>query len=130
LAGSIDFVAEDTNGNLVLFDWKRTKGLPDKYDNSYKRMLPPLQHIRDCSGWHYRLQLSCYRYLLEKYYDRTVSGMFVVCTHPEHADCAFVDTVPVLQHETELLMQDQRCRAAQQDRCGGGSSRWFDVVDR
>ena len=40
LAGSIDFVAEDTNGDLVLFDWKRTKGLPDKYDNSYKHMLP------------------------------------------------------------------------------------------
>ena len=83
LAGSIDFVAEDANGDLVLFDWKRTKGLQDKYDNSYKRMLPPLAHIRDCSGWHYRLQLNCYRRLIEKYYDRKVSGMFVVCTHPD-----------------------------------------------
>ena len=25
LAGSIDFVAQDANGHLVIFDWKRTK---------------------------------------------------------------------------------------------------------
>ena len=33
LAGSIDFVAEDKQGNLVLFDWQRSK----------ERMLSSLQ---------------------------------------------------------------------------------------
>jgi len=46
--------------------------------------------------------------------------MYVVCTHPEHINCAFVDTVPILRNETDMSMQDQRRRAAHQDRCGGG----------
>ena len=35
LAGSIDFVAKDVNGHLVLFDWKRSKGLSGKYTNRH-----------------------------------------------------------------------------------------------
>ena len=49
-----------------------------------QRMNSPLDHLDDCQGMRYRLQLHCYRYLLQKYYDAVVSGMRVVCTHPDN----------------------------------------------
>ena len=110
LAGSIDFVAVDANGALILFDWKRSKSLRSKYSNHFSCMLPPLQHIEDCQGWHYRLQLNAYRYLLEKYYGKYVASMHVVCTHPDNVDDAFVDDVPALNREIESMMEIQRAR--------------------
>ncbi len=68
LAGSIDFVAMNTKGEYVLFDWKRSKNLRHKYTNHFRSMKGPLSFVPDCSGWHYRLQLNCYKYLLEQYY--------------------------------------------------------------
>ena len=69
-------------------------------------MLAPLSHLDDCAGNHYRLQLNCYMYILEKYYAVKVAAMFVVGTHPDNAPCAFVDAVPVMPQETEALMEN------------------------
>ena len=115
LAGTIDFVAKDPWGRLVLFDWKRTKQIAGKYSNVYRRMLEPLEHIEDCAGSHYRLQLNCYKYLLQKYYGFEVSALFVVCTHPDNGDSAFVDRVPVMLVETEALMNTQKRRVIETD---------------
>ena len=71
-------------------------------------MKKPIDHLPDCAGTHYRLQLNCYRYLLEVYYNYKVSGMRVVCTHPDNLTSAFVDEVPVMEKEVEALMQYQR----------------------
>ena len=65
LAGSIDFVATDSAGELTLFDWKRSRGLQNKYPghglcHAIRQMLPPLEHLADCSGVHYRLQPSSF----------------------------------------------------------------------
>jgi hypothetical protein len=112
LAGSIDFVAKMPNGDLVLFDWKRSKVLRTKYVNKFQSMKAPLHHLEDCQGNHYRLQLNCYKYLLEKYYGQIVVSMHVVCCHPDNGDYAFVDDVPVMKNEAEAMMSYQRQRAA------------------
>ena len=112
LAGSIDFVAQAEDGSLVLMDWKRCKCLRDKFSCRYRTMSAPLDHLDDCSGEHYRLQLNCYRYLLEKYYGHKVSRMMVVCTHADNGDEAFVHEVPLLEAETNYLMWWQRRRAS------------------
>jgi len=72
LAGSIDFVAEDSSRKLVLFDWKRSRNLRSKYSCPWRKMKSPCEHLDDCTGIHYRLQLNCYKYLLEKYYDKAI----------------------------------------------------------
>jgi len=59
LAGSIDFTAIDSMGRLHLFDWKRSKDLKSKYSCRFRQMRDPLNHLDDCSGIHYRLQLNC-----------------------------------------------------------------------
>ena len=108
LAGSIDFVAELPDKSLVIFDWKRSKGLRHKYNNEFQSMRPPIQHLSDCQGIHYRLQLNIYRYILQRYYGKVVSGMKVVCTHPDNGLQAFVDEVPVMQDEVDAMMNEQR----------------------
>ena len=108
LAGTIDFVAVDRDNNLHLFDWKRRKDIARRYSNRYQRMRAPLDHIEDCCGAHYRLQLNCYRYLLEKYCNHNVASMVIVGTHPDNGGAAFVDEVPRLFEETEQMMMWQR----------------------
>jgi hypothetical protein len=112
LGGSIDCAAIDAKGTILLIDWKRSRGLAQKYHGYGNFMQPPLQHIPDCAGWHYRLQLNCYKYILEKYYDCVVSQMYVVCTHPEHCEFPYIDRVEPLASETEAVMSEQRSLAA------------------
>ncbi len=108
-----------------------------KYHNVWQRMMTPLEHLPDCQGVHYRLQLNAYRYILEKYYGRRVSAMRVVCTHPDNGDQAFVDEVPVMQEEVEAMMHVQRLRSreirnmarndfAAFDPLGGSASQEYD----
>ena len=122
LAGMIDFVAMNLDGDLVLFDWKRTKGLPTKMDNTYRSLYPPLNHLPDATGVKYRLQLNIYRCILQKYYHVKVAQMFVVCLHPEHESCGpWIDEVPEMECEAMAIMQEQRKRVCVgcMDACGG-----------
>ncbi|CAJ1351459.1 unnamed protein product, partial [Effrenium voratum] len=45
LAGTIDFVARNDRGELVLYDWKRTKQLRHKYANVFNSMTGFLSHV-------------------------------------------------------------------------------------
>ena len=40
-----------------------------------------------------------------------MTAMYVVCTHPDNSEKAFVDEVPHLYDETLAVMQDQASRA-------------------
>ena len=122
IAGTIDFCATDARGRLYLFDWKRSAGLQGKYKTTGSSMKKPLQHLADQQGIHYRLQLNCYRFLLEKYYAKEVAAMFVVCVHPDNSPQAFVDSVPILHEETRAIMkiwEHEACRSRSGDVSGG-----------
>ena len=110
LAGSVDFCAIDERGTLALIDWKRSANLETKY-SSPRAMREPLCHLPDCSGWHYRLQLNAYRYIIEKYYGFMVSKMFIVGAHPDRQLEPFVDDVPRMHQETEAVMHIWRMKA-------------------
>jgi len=90
LAGSIDFLAIDENGELHEFDWKRAKDIKkdNKYENRYgdvihKKMYKPFNDLDDCNYNHYRLQLNFYRHTLENLYDKKVKTMRLVILHPD-----------------------------------------------
>lgn len=82
LAGSIDMVYIDPKNpkKIIIADWKRAKEI--KFSNKWEKGYPPLNDIDDCNYWHYTLQLNIYRMILEKYYDKRVSEMFLVILHP------------------------------------------------
>ena len=116
LAGSIDFVAQNREGDLVLVDWKRSKQLRTKYRAFGNRgMLQFLSHIPDAQGHHYRLQLNLYKYIIEHYYGYRVAEMWVVCLHPDNGHAAFVDRVPLLQSEVASMMAHQRMRVRENE---------------
>ena len=110
LAGSIDFVATAPNGSLIIIDWKRTKLLRTKYENTFQCMQSPLSHLSDCKGIQYRLQLNVYKYILEKQYGFRISEMYVVCVHPDVGEAPFVDVVPDMEDEVSKMMSWQRER--------------------
>ena len=88
---------------LYIVDWKRSEKLPKKLTG--RPMNSPLNHLDDCSGCTYALQLGLYQYVLEKYYGFRVKGRALVSLHPA---APFVTTVPFLRDEVEYLMQRQR----------------------
>ena len=49
----------DEKGNIIIIDWKRSKGL--KYENPHAALQYPLQHLPDTNYFLYALQLNVYR---------------------------------------------------------------------
>lgn len=82
LAGTIDFVGQKVDGTYVIMDWKRSLKLEENLTNKFnKKALPPLDHIDDCDGSKYFLQLNLYKYILEKKYNLQVSSMVLASFH-------------------------------------------------
>lgn len=87
VSGSIDMIyydGEDTS-SLVIADWKRSKEI--KMENRWQRGISPhTNHLDDCNFIHYSLQLSIYKYILEKNYGKKISSCFLVILHPNQND--------------------------------------------
>lgn len=102
LAGSIDMAFIDENGELILFDWKRSKEI--KEQNKYGEGKYPLNHLPDSNYWHYSLQLNIYKAILEKNYDKTISKMRLAIFHPNNDNYIIVE-VPNLQEEVQQMFE-------------------------
>ena len=79
LAGSIDMVYEKDNGDLFLFDWKRStkivNGAGHLIESDYDYGFDELSHIADNSYNRYSLQLNLYKYVIENNYGKKISSM-------------------------------------------------------
>lgn len=82
LAGSIDMLYQDENGDYHICDWKRAKGI--RKENHFNKGKYPLQHLDDTNFWHYSLQLNIYKKLLKLNYGIDVKSMFLVQLHPNY----------------------------------------------
>lgn len=82
IAGSIDCVLSDSNGNIIILDWKRSKEI--KMSNSFEKGYGPLAHLDHCNYNHYTLQVNIYRHILEKKYGKNIVAMFIVVLHPDN----------------------------------------------
>ena len=78
IAGTIDVLMMDKkSGDYVLIDWKTSKKIDKTSFNGKKGIKKETCHIDDCKYNHYTLQLSLYRYILEKYYEIPVARQLV-----------------------------------------------------
>jgi len=84
LAGSVDMLFENKDNNLEIYDWKRSKEIVESPRFNKCGNKECIEHIPDSNFWHYSLQLNTYKHLIEKNYGRTVSGMYLVCLHPNN----------------------------------------------
>ena len=103
LAGSIDMIFMNQDGDLEIYDWKRCREI--KKSNSWsKAKTPCISHLEDCNFWHYSLQLNTYKAIIEKNYGKKVVNMCLVCMHPENENKSFLRfEVPDLSKEIRDL---------------------------
>ena len=73
VAGTLDFL-EYQNGVFTIYDWKRSEklvqnGTIERESRWGNKALAPVSHLSDTTYYHYALQVSMYRYILEQKYD-------------------------------------------------------------
>lgn len=99
-------------GGLVLVDYKTNsilKGYNDDIKNRKytKKMKIPLNKIEDDSLHHYYIQLSIYKFLIEKYTGLKVDEMFIVY-FSENIDNYEIIEIPYLKNEVEKILELRR----------------------
>jgi len=104
LAGSIDMVYENDDGTLMIYDWKRSKGIVRNKQFEEHSHVDCISHIPDTNFWHYALQLNTYKRLLEKNYGKKVTVLRLVCLHPNQKSYQLID-VPDLEEELDDLFK-------------------------
>ncbi|SVA69533.1 uncharacterized protein METZ01_LOCUS122387 [marine metagenome] len=69
IAGTVDILALDkATGLYELIDWKTSKRIVTSSYGNKTGTSSVTQDVPDCNFYHYALQLSLYRYLLEEFY--------------------------------------------------------------
>lgn len=92
LCGSVDILYEyvnevdhgDGKKHLVMRDWKRSKKI-EMFNTFQSGSVPCTENMGDCNYCHYTLQLSLYKYILEKYYNVVIDSLDLVVLHPNQA---------------------------------------------
>ena len=106
LSGSIDMIFELPDGTLQIYDWKRCKEIV--YENGFGKtaITPCISTMPDTNFWHYALQLNMYKTILEHKYGKTVSGLYLVCLHPDNVYKTYERIeVPFLDNEMRDLLE-------------------------
>ena len=111
IASAIDLLFYDTvNNEVVLADIKTNTDLKGwKNTPSYvKKMLQPLENIKDITFEHYKIQLSIYRYFLEEYAHIPISdNMFIVYLSEKEKNYNIIQ-IPYLKNEVEKILKLRR----------------------
>lgn len=108
IAGTLDFLAVDSDGRLTIYDWKRSTKVVDSYGNIRsdcfgRRAFAPLNHLPDTTYNHYALQVSIYRFILAEHYGIDVGRARLGVFHPELPRHYCVE-LPYLRDEVETLL--------------------------
>lgn len=76
LCGTIDFLAYNKKtGAYSIIDWKTSKTF--ETENRWNKLKAPFSDIDECNTAEYSLQLSLYKYMLEKYTSIKISEMIL-----------------------------------------------------
>ena len=106
IAGSIDMIYKNSDGTLMIYDWKRCKDITKNNTFNKYAITPCLDTVPDTNFWHYSLQLNIYKYILEKNYGVKVSQLYLVQLHPVSKNYHLMK-VPDLTNTILLLVQDR-----------------------
>lgn len=106
LSGSIDMVFENTDGTLLIYDWKRCQEIQHDAPFGKYSSTPCISHLPDTNFWHYSLQLNMYKNILEQKYNKEVTELYLVCLHPDNAYKTYERiSVPILTNEMNKLIE-------------------------
>ena len=107
IASAIDHLfINKLTGGLVLVDYKTNSDI-HKNEKYAKNMKVPLTHLKDFTLNHYYIQLSIYKYLVEKYTNLKIEEMFIVWFSEKNDNYQIID-VPYLQKEVKNILELRR----------------------
>lgn len=115
IASAIDHLfINKLTGEVILVDYKTNSKLGGYNDDGKqlryaKSMKVPLQHLKDITINHYYIQLSIYKYLIEKYTDVEIKEMLIVYMS-ENIDNYEIIEVPYLKNEVENILEMRRVK--------------------
>ena len=115
LAGTIDLVCRDADGQFTIYDWKRSRKVVDAAGRPITQAFGGRTStggitIPDTSYYHYCLQQNLYRYMLQQHYGVRVKAMNLVVLCPDYDDYR-VASVPIMD---DIIAQIVRiCHAHQ-----------------
>ena len=93
------------DGEIYLIDYKTNSYMTGVNKEAYKKpMKSPLQHLNDDAITHYYLQLSIYKYLIEKYTKLKIKEMFIIYMSENLNNYMMID-IPYLKEEVEEIME-------------------------
>jgi hypothetical protein len=105
VCGMLDMLAYNIkNDTFEIYDYKTNKDI--RRINSYnKYMLPPLEHLFECEYNTYSLQLSIYKYFIEKYTSIKIDKLNVIWFNQKNDDYEVIN-LDYLGEEVELILND------------------------
>ena len=112
ICSAIDHLFLDKNGNVWLIDYKTNSILRGHNDNGKnrkytKKMLIPLQNVKDDALHHYYLQLSIYKYLIEKYTSIKIYKTMIVYMSENIENYELIET-PYLEEKVKKILELRR----------------------
>lgn len=109
IASAIDHLfINSLTGGLVLVDYKTNTDIY-KNEEYAKNMKMPLHKLKDTKLNHYAIQLSIYKYLVEKYAGIKVNEMFIVWFSECNANYKIIK-VPYLKTEVKKILKLRRAK--------------------
>lgn len=109
IASAVDHLfVNKLTGGLVLVDYKTNSDI-HKNEKYAKNMKVPLNHLKDTTLNHYYLQISIYKYLIEKYTDLTIDEYFIVYMSENIKNYEIIE-VPYLKEEVIKILENRRVK--------------------
>ncbi|MCF0203761.1 MAG: PD-(D/E)XK nuclease family protein [Muribaculaceae bacterium] len=100
LCGTIDLLAYNTKtGQYAILDYKTNKEI--KNDNPWQRMMPPFSDFPDANYYHYSLQLSTYKAIVEKKTNIRIGDLMLI--HITAKGPVMIPCIDVSTRALELL---------------------------
>ena len=109
IASAVDhlFINKYTGG-LVLIDYKTNSDI-HKNEKYAKKMKVPLHKLKDFTLNHYYIQLSIYKFIIEKYTDLKIESMHIIYMSENIEEYEVIE-IPYLKEEVELILENRRKR--------------------
>ena len=105
IAGTVDILAKDnTTGSYEIIDWKTSKKIEMVSYGQKMGTHEITKNIMDCNFYHYSLQLSLYRYILETYYGIKIHNQLIAQLHDDGVNA---HVAPYMKDEI-IAMLDNR----------------------
>lgn len=109
IASAIDHLfINKLTGGLILVDYKTNSDI-HKNEKYAKDMKIPLSHLKDFTLNHYYIQLSIYKYIVEKYTNLEIEDMFIVYMS-ENIDNYEIIDIPYLKQEVKEILENRRIK--------------------